>query len=163
MSDDNHPVRTVGTVTLTDAESLKRMWTRIFARSGADGTYTRVFERLDPAQQSFLLNRIELHDAELPVLGSAQGVDTWLILTTDRLVWAIDGVCHELAASLIWGAKPDLLALRAAGESMLTMRQLRVQTMSGEEYVIELEPGAPMSGTWNVLLNLAGRNLRKRS
>jgi hypothetical protein len=38
------------------------------------------------------------------------------------------------------------------------MRTLRVITLTGEEYTIELEPGQPLSGTWNVLKNLGTRN-----
>lgn len=38
------------------------------------------------------------------------------------------------------------------------MTNLQVITLSGEEYGIELEPGRPLSGTWNVLKNLGARN-----
>jgi hypothetical protein len=38
------------------------------------------------------------------------------------------------------------------------MRQLQVVTMENGEHSIELEPGAPLSGVWNVLKNLGSRN-----
>jgi hypothetical protein len=139
------------------AGSLKNTWESIFRRKGGDGAYTRLFDSLEPGQRSALLSGLKLRKTELPVIGSLRGPESWLVLTTERLVWASHGKRHELAADKIRDAVADFKQLQTS-ESKLDMRTLRVITLTGEEYTIELEPGQPLSGTWNVLKNLGTRN-----
>ena len=142
------------------AQSLKSTWESIFRRKGGDGVYTRLFDSLEPGQRSTLLSALELREAELPVIGSIRGPNSWLLLTTERLTWAIAGRRHELAAEIIHDTTADLKGLQDSGKSKLEMRTLQVITLAGEEYTIDLEPGQPLSGTWNVLKNLGARNRR---
>ncbi|MEW6643055.1 MAG: hypothetical protein AB1586_21300 [Pseudomonadota bacterium] len=139
------------------AEALKRTWDSIFKRKGGNGAYTRLFESMEPDQRNTLLSGLKPREKELPVIGSSGGPGSWLILTTERLVWTLHGQRHELAAENIRDAVADFKQ-RRSGESKLEMRTLQVITLTGEEYVIELEPGPPLSGTWNVLKNLGARN-----
>jgi len=145
-------------MTLTVAESLKDTWTSIFRRKGGDGTYTRLFDNLDPSQRSMLLAEFKLSESELPVIGSIQDSGNWLVLTTERLAWSIEGKRQEVAATVIRDATADLKQLQRSDHSKLGMRQLQIVTMGDGEYSIELEPGAPLSGVWNVLKNLGARN-----
>jgi hypothetical protein len=145
-------------MTLTAAESLKDTWTSIFRRKGGDGTYTRLFDNLDPSQRSMLLAKFKLGGSELPVIGSVQDSGNWLVLTTERLAWCIEGKRREIAANVIRDATADLKHLQHSDHSKLGMRQLQIVTMGDGEYSIELEPGAPLSGVWNVLKNLGARN-----
>jgi hypothetical protein len=145
-------------MTLTDPESLKDTWVSIFRRKGADGAYTRLFDNLDPSQRSALLSELKLRKSELPVIGSVQDSDNWLVLTTERLVWSIGGRRREVDAKVIRDARADFKKLQRRGHSKLEMRELQVVTMGKGEYTIELEPGAPLSGTWNILKNLGARN-----
>jgi hypothetical protein len=140
-------------------EDLKRTWESIFERKGGNGVYTRLFDSLSPGQQSALLGALRLRETELPVIGSLRGPDSWLILTTQRLVWAARGEQFEVAVPRIRDAIADFRHL-ANSQSKLEMTNLQVTTLSGEEYGIELEPGPPLSGTWNVLKNLGARNRR---
>jgi hypothetical protein len=145
-------------MTLTGAESLKDTWASIFRRKGGDGTYTRLFDNLDPTQRSMLLAEFKLGELELPVIGSVQDSGNWLVLTTARLAWSIEGKRREVAADVIRDATADLKQLQRSDHSKLGMRQLQIVTMGDGEYSIELEPGAPLSGAWNVLKNLGARN-----
>ena len=145
-------------MTLTVAESLKDTWTSIFRRKGGDGTYTRLFDNLDPSQRSLLFAEFELSESELPVIGSIQDSGNWLVLTTERLAWSIEGKRQEVAATVIRDATADLKQLQRSDHGKLEMKQLQIVTMGDGEYSIELEPGAPLSGVWNVLKNLGARN-----
>jgi hypothetical protein len=145
-------------MTLTAAESLKDTWVSIFRRKGGDGTYTRLFDNLDPSQRSILLAELKLHESELAVIGSVQDSSNWLVLTTERLAWSIGGERREVAANAIRDATADLKQLQRSEHTKLGMRRLQVVTMGDGEHSIELEPGRPLSGTWNVLKNLGARN-----
>jgi hypothetical protein len=145
------------------AESLREIWAAIFRRKGRDGTYTRLFDNLDPLQQSTLLAKFKLRESELPVIGSVPESGNWLLLTTQRLIWSIVGERHEVAAEAIRDAKADYAQLQRCEHSKLRMLQLQVVTMGDGIYPIELEPGAPLSGTWSVLKHLGRRNRRPTS
>jgi hypothetical protein len=112
---------------------------------------------MDSAQRSTLLTAIKLHATELPVIGSLRGPNNWLVLTTERLVWTVAGERHEIGLESIRDATVDLKQLENT-QSKLEMRTLQVTTLKGEKYTIELEPGQPLSGTWNVLKNVGTRN-----
>jgi hypothetical protein len=147
-------------MTLTAAENLKHTWESIFRRKGGDGVYIRLFDNLDPSQRGTLLAELRQHESELPVIGGVQDSSNWLILTTERLAWSIDGDRREVAANAIRDATADLKQLQRSEHSKLGMRRLQVMTMGDAEYSIELEPGGPLSGIWNVLKNLGARNRR---
>jgi hypothetical protein len=147
-------------MTLTEAKSAKRIWTSIFRRNGGDGNYTRLFDNLDPSQQGALLAEFGLSDLELPVIGSLQDSRNWLVLTTERLAWSIGGKRQELATTVIRDATADLRQLQRSEHSKLSMRRLQISTTGDVEYVIELEPGRPLIGVWNILRNVGARNRR---
>jgi hypothetical protein len=67
------------------------------------------------------------------------------------------GERHEIYIETIRDATADLKQLENS-QSKLEMRTLQVTTLAGEKYTIELEPGQPLSGTWNVLKNVGTRN-----
>lgn len=145
-------------MTLTAAESIKDTWTSIFRRKGRDGAYTRLFDHLDPPQRDILLAEVELRESELAVIASVRDSTNWLVLTTDRLAWSIAGQRQEVPANAIRDAVVDLMQLQRSGHRKLDMHQLQVITMEYGGYLIELEPGSPLIGTWNVLKNLGARN-----
>jgi hypothetical protein len=140
------------------AESLKNSLESVFTRKGANGVYTRLFESLESEQRFTLLSALKLREAELPIIGSLRGKNDWLVLTTERLIWAIAGVRQVLDANAIRDATADFKTLQASGNTKLEMESLQVTTLSGAKYTIFLEPGQPLSGVWNVLKNLGARN-----
>jgi hypothetical protein len=146
-------------MTLTAAESLKDMWASIFRRTGGDGAFTRLFDNLDAPQRSTLLSKFRLRGTELPVIGSIEDSSNWLVLTTERLVWSIGGERRELPSDTVCYARADFQQLR---HGKLGMRQLLVVSMGNVDMPIELEPGAPLIGVWNIFRNLCARNQNKR-
>ncbi|TWT14054.1 hypothetical protein [Reyranella sp. CPCC 100927] len=145
-------------MTSTAARHLKHSLTSIFRRKGGDGAYTRLFDNLEPSQQGVLLSAISLRPSELPVIGSLQTSNDWLVLTTERLVWCLGGNRLELAVEMIGDATVDLASLQRRGIGKMEMRELHVMTTTDERHVVELEAGAPFFGAWNVLKNLGVRN-----
>jgi hypothetical protein len=109
---------------------------------------------LDPSQQRTLLAALTFHESELPVIGSVQDASNWLVLTTERLVWSRADELQKVTVDAISSTAPDKSQLRPKPE----MRQLQVVTIEGGKYSIELEPGRPLFGTWNVLNNAGTRN-----
>ncbi len=144
---------------LNTAESLKDIWASIFRRKGGDGAYTRLFDNLDASQRAALLSVIKLRESEVPVIGSVENSDTWLLLTTERLVWSVGGERRDVPADAVRDAKADHDHL-LKNRSKVGMRRPRVVTIGGEEYPIEIESGAPLIAVWNVLMNLCRRNRR---
>ena len=150
---------------MTPAESVKDSWSAIFRRKGANGTHTRLFDSLEPPQQALLLKALgTLRKTELPVIGSAHRLDNWLVLTTERLIWCIEGNRKELDVYDIGAVKPD------ETESMRdkqNMKRLEVETvshkryLSNARYLIELDAGEPLFGVWHILLNIGRRNHKK--
>jgi hypothetical protein len=146
---------------LNPADSLKDTWESIFRRKGGDGVYTRLFDNLDIEQQDMLLSKFTVADWEIPVIGSSQDPDNWLVLTTGRLVWSLDGNRQEIPAAAVSDAIPDKKDLWHISNK-LKMRRLQVITVNSDKYLIEIEPGAPLIGVWNVLKHLGKRNQNTR-
>jgi hypothetical protein len=143
---------------MTEAEKLKSTLTAIFKRKGKDGSYTRLFENLEPSQREVLLKEISLHDGELPVIGSAKGQDSWLIVTTNRIVWRYEGKRQTLSVHDIRHVQADFQKMIAAGIMMPQLRELQIETVGRELLTIEVEEGSPLIGVWNALLNVCARN-----
>jgi hypothetical protein len=146
---------------MTEAEQLKSTLSAIFRRKGRDGRYTRLFENLEPHQREALLAEVSLHDEELPVIGSSESHDKWLLVTTERIVWRLDSNTRTLSVRDVRHVKADLHKMVARGITMQRLRELQIETMSGGECVIEAEEGAPLMGVWNALKNLGVRNRKK--
>jgi hypothetical protein len=143
---------------MTEHEKLKSTLSAIFKRKGRDGRYTRLFENLDSQQREALLKQVPLTETELPVIGSAEAEDKWLLLTTARIVWRSGDKTETLDVKEIRDAVADLRKLVATGRRKDKMRELQVLTTNGEQRFVELEEGAPLMGVWNVLKNLGARN-----
>jgi hypothetical protein len=147
---------------LSEAESLKIVLTSIFRRKGRPGRHTRLFEDLESFQKSTLQESVQFDDNELPVIGSVESPQKWLVLTTKRIVWHLKGKTQTLLVSDIRDVEADLKALAAKGLNKNEMRELQIKTMGGEQFTIEVEEGGPLSGVWNALKNLAARNRRRK-
>jgi hypothetical protein len=145
---------------MTKAEKLKSTLSAIFRRKGHDGRYTREFEHLEPFQRDALLGKVTLRDGELPVFGSVENVHTWLIVSTQRIVWRRNGTTQTLAIADVRTAKADFSKMVADGIKKDQLRELQVETMDHKDRTIEVEEGGPLIGMWNVLMNLGTRNRR---
>jgi hypothetical protein len=139
------------------AEKLRSTWTAIFCRKGGNGAYTRPFESLEPRQREALLSSFPLRAGELPVIGGLKDSRNWFVLSTERVVWALKGELRELDIGIIRDAIADFDQLESS-HSKLKMRTLQITTSSGEAHLIEMEPGLPLGGVWNILKNVGARN-----
>jgi hypothetical protein len=147
---------------MTEAEKLKSTLTSIFKRKGQDGRYTRLFENLGPPEREALLKEVSLHAGELPVIGSTESQDTWLIVTTDRIVWRLKGKTQTLSVEDVWHVKADFPKMVDTGVRKHQLRELQIETVDHEQRTIEIEEGAPLMGVWNALMNLGARNRKKK-
>lgn len=145
-------------MTPVESATTKNILSALFRRKGKDGLYTRAFDSFGAWQQHQFCWRLRLGKDELPIIGSFEDWDNWLVLTTERLVWAIAGSRQQLRANAIDDAIMDLWEIRRSGIKKTEFRQLQVVTMDGSKFVIEVEPGTPLIGVWHVLRNLGCRN-----
>ncbi len=148
-------------MTPPQAEDLKHTLSSVFQRKGSNGHYTRLFDSLDSSQRDILLTSAAFRCGELPIMANVRDRRDWLVLTTERLVWCVGDETHELAINDIRDAVADFKVLQRTNQTKLQMHQLQISTMSNQEFTINLEPGAPLSGVWSVLKNLGARNRRK--
>jgi hypothetical protein len=98
-----------------DAKSRKNILSSLFKRRGGSGRYTALFEDLDTAKQNILLTAVELNSMELPIIGSVENSDNWFFLTTNRLIWSVDGQQAEILSRSIIAANSDTDAIRRGG------------------------------------------------
>jgi hypothetical protein len=147
---------------MTEPEKLKNTLSSIFSRKGANGRYTRIFDDLEATQQRFLLDKVQLNPDELAIIGSAEGSETWFLLTTQRIVWRLRGRDEMLALHEVLHAKADFPKMANAGIQKSELRELQIETATRASVSLEVEEGAPLSGLWNVLLNLGARNRQKK-
>jgi hypothetical protein len=142
---------------MSDAQSEKVTLAAVFRRRGANGQHTRLFDDLEESQRQTLLGYAPLSGDELPIVGSLEGPDRWFVLTTRKLIWRRAGATTALSLDKIIDAIVDLQALQASGTTKLNNRELQVITPD-RHYTIDVEPGAPFSGFWNVLKGIGVGN-----
>lgn len=142
---------------MADPEFLKDRLSWIFRRRGGSGQMTRLFDELEDTQKDALVKAVELGAEELPVLASLVGKDRWLVLTTQRIVWCLDGEDHQLQLSDIADAFVDFHAMVRDGVRKSDVRELEIVTRVGDRHTIGVESGGPLFGVWNVLKNVARR------
>ena len=82
-------------------------------------------------------------------------------MTTDRIVWRLNGKTQTLSVDDVWHVKANLPKMVAAGVRKNRLRELQIETVAHEQRTIEVEEGAPLMGVWNVLMNLGARNRKK--
>jgi hypothetical protein len=143
---------------MNNSDKLKSTLSAVFIRKGQGGRYTRLFENLEPHQKQLLLREIQLFEEELPVIGSMESQDKWLLITTKRIIWHTGGKTKTLAIETVQDAVADFQKLLVTGIKKEQMREVRILTVDGGQHIIEIEEGAPLMGVWNVLKNLGARN-----
>jgi hypothetical protein len=143
---------------MNEAQRVKGRLGRIFKRKGRDGRYTRLFENLNPLQREALLKETPPDPEELPVIGSAEGQEKWMLITTKRIVWRLNSKTQSLPLEAIWDVVADFPKLVTTGLKKDEMKELQILTADGRRYSFEVEKGAPLSGVWNALKNVGHRN-----
>ena len=147
---------------MNDHERLKKKMSTIFTRKGKNGNYTRLFDNLEPDQQRALLGNVRLSDGELPIIGSLETSEKWLLVTTRRIVWNLGKKTQSLPLEAIRDVVADFRKMVRDGITKDQLRELQVLAMNGKPHILELEPGAPLIGTWNALKNIGAVNRRRQ-
>jgi hypothetical protein len=137
---------------------LKRNLTRIFLKSGGDGSYTMTFDGLSPTQRSALEPHCTLTDEELPVIGAYKDENEWLAITTKKVTWCFDGARYRLPVSSIVFATADFDMMQKQRLTMDKVNEILITTNDQEVTPLKMEAGGPMCGVWNVLLHLGQLN-----
>lgn len=145
---------------MSEAANEKELLASVFKRRGANGRFTRLFDDLEETQKETLWLQAELSGDELAIIGSVEGPNQWLILTTRKLAWCRGGSKTVLPVEDIVDAVADLHALQQSGPTKAEMRQLQIITKDGQQ-AIEVESGAPLSGVWNVLKGIGTANRQR--
>jgi hypothetical protein len=140
----------------------KAIMAAAFRRSGSSGRYVRLFDDLDEQQRDQLLRSARSQEDEAPVIGSIEAPDRWLLLTTRRLVWRNEADAIALSLDDLVAAQADLRTLREGGRTKRDLRELGITTTT-RQHVLEIEPGPPFSGLWNLLQSIAQSNQRRRA
>ncbi len=123
----------------------------IFERRGGAGEFTKPFQDFANDIQSELSNAAGIQEDEVPVIASYRAPDSWVLLTSRRLVWQEGGDCESLPWERIRDATIPMSAMAALRSSVkLENARLEVVTDTGKVEVL-VEPGKPLSGFWNVL------------
>lgn len=149
-------------MSMNEAEKLRATLSSIFNRKGHDGRYTRLFENLGSPHKDILLSKVQLSDGELPVIGSVENENQWVIITTERIVWQSGDKDQSLPVQDVHDVIADFRKLVATGRRKDQMRELQILSKNGEQYMLGLEEGAPLMGVWNALKHLGARNQQKK-
>jgi hypothetical protein len=120
-----------------------------FRKSGADGEVTKPFEGFAMSVRGALLQQFTLGPAEVPAVACVHSNDRWVLLTTERLVWADGGAVTSVPVAQLSDVTIDSNDLLSEGK--LGLSRLRVVTPEGRSYKIEIEKGQPFWGFWNML------------
>ncbi|MHA7634731.1 hypothetical protein [Corallococcus sp. M7] len=142
-------------MTALSAESRLRRLLRVFSQTGGEGQWTRPFDNLPVEARAYLLERAALAADELPVLAFFRGPEQWLLVSTERILLSQQ---EHGFRSIPWrdleNATTDAAHLQASG-SKLSLSRLRLQFRNAGDIEVDVEPGPPFFGLWNVLKTLA--------
>jgi hypothetical protein len=123
----------------------------IFERRGGSGEYTKPFQDFAEDVQRELGAGAAIQEGEVPLIASYRNRDSWVLLTSRRLVWLEGGTRNSLPWERIKDATIPTSAMAALRSSVkLENARLEVLTDAGKVEVL-VEPGKPFSGFWNVL------------
>lgn len=146
---------------MTEAESLKTVLCSIFRRRGGETSKTMVFENLPAQIQSGLLGSAMLAPDELPVVASVENGNQWVLITTQRVLVHRSGETTTVDCSQLRDATVALGLDAARGATNKTsLTSLKLVMKSGEERIVQVEPGVAHMGIWNVLKHFAAKNAK---
>jgi len=141
---------------VVDPEFLAQRWVKQFRRYvDAETGSTRAVADMPEAERAALLRQVPLRRDEVPALLTVTDSTTWLLLTTQRIVYASGGRLLELNHS-------DLLRVTIFTEELAVVRKhelarLKLVTVAGEDIEVRVPSGPGFYGLWNVLMIVALR------
>ncbi|AFE07746.1 hypothetical protein COCOR_07797 [Corallococcus coralloides DSM 2259] len=141
-------------MTALSAESRLRRLLRVFSQTGGEGQWTRPFDNLPVETRAYLLERAALAADELPVLAFFRGPEQWVLVSTERILLSQEHGFRSIPWRDLENATTDTAHVQAAG-SKLSLSRLRLQLRDAADLEVDVEPGPPFFGLWNVLKTLA--------
>ncbi len=156
-------------VTVSDAYRAQRLRHK-FKKEGGDRDRTRLFENFTSSIRSFMTDEAQLQLAEIPVLGYFLDNQTWLLLTTRRVIWARPGHKMQLKYTEIktlgWSSGPPGAATREGPDqadewidtengrqrTKVASPWLFIMDCSGTRHEALLDPYEPLLSIWNCIL-----------
>lgn len=131
----------------------------VFKRKGGSGQYTHLFSELSIEVQSRISSGIKFSQDEKPVLACFKADNKWFLLTTERIAWVKDDKLSSIFNTDIQDVSVDLLLEQKRGVvNKKDFTFLKIITRDNQKHLVELEPGNPHIGTWNVLKTIAAKN-----
>lgn len=142
------------------AEDLGSVLREVFLRKGKEGASTWLLalgENLD-----LRFPGITLAPGETPVFGAAPTPPNWVVLTSRRLLWHLDGKLGEMSITDIASVRPPWSSQRLQSTlSAADKGSLDVSSRDGSFVTLQLEAGYPLGGVWSALHFLEVRNRAK--
>lgn len=121
----------------------------IFNKLRGDDPVVRLWEEIDSNEQLSLLQGIRLDPDEEPAVGIPEGPSP-VVVTTKRIAWRSGNTLHDVSLGDVVAVNvPEFMEV-----SKLDLRRLWLVTRSGEEFLLETEPGTPFFVLWNFLLRV---------
>jgi hypothetical protein len=150
MSDDTHS-------TDRDVQIL----ISIFNRKGGPGGGTRVFPDFPADIQERILSSADLEVGEVPVVCCMPSPDTWLLITSRRVIHQRSGMLWSIGHGELQDVTIDLRSAAAQGiTDKAEMEDLLLTSRLGERSV-KVEAGPPLSAVLHVLRRIASVNQQR--
>lgn len=124
----------------------------VFLRNGDEGRFTKTIENHDDKKKAEITEICKAFDSEKPILAYFVDIREYCILTDKSLLWSEHGVRKRKALQELEKVTIDReMAIFRNVDSAFDIRHLKLTDKSGGDFSINVEPGEPLSGLWNVL------------
>lgn len=139
---------------MNDDTALNRKYADTFEKNGKEGAHTFLWKAVLPSQEAEFLSVASMLPGELPVAVSI--IPNHKMLLSTRRLFLLDQSVHlplEHIISVSPTAGPGKIPLAKMSDLVLRLKD-------GREIELKLEPGAPLSGIWNILVYIVRQNAR---
>ena len=134
---------------MVDRRQLAGACEQLYRRAGASTSRSGVHADLGEALQLVIQSSAGEVEGELPIVASVVDNEHWLYATTDRVVFRKGREVKSLPLNQV--QEVHSLALEDANNGR---DDIIVLMANGQRHEVQIEPGYPMGGIWNVLRRL---------
>src|SRR5215475_7900858 len=132
--------------------SIKNVLTARFHRKGGSSSFTKPFEDFHEEIRESLLSAAQLQQEELPIIASYFNKDQWLLVTTGRVVWLLEGRLHSKNKTDIEDVTIDPeLEYRLGTRKKGDFTHLVIIDKLGNRHLSKVEPGKAFFAVLNVI------------
>ena len=134
---------------MIDRYQLRTACERLFRRTGGSTDRSAPFAELPAAMQAHIQNVVAFVEPELPIVASFSSNDSWVVATTDRVVFRTGESVTAIPLAHLREVHSLLLE-----DGNTSRDDVIVLTTDTQRYEISVERGYALSGLWNVLRRL---------